>query len=274
MELVRGCGIEVESSAPFLLKSTALTPSQEKSVKEAAFVVEKALDAAWKAIREALKNGTPITDCDVQKLLLDVFEKNDCTTDSPPHCALNADSADPHFVPNSLKPVTIKKGDFILIDLWCKKNTPDAVYVDVTRLGIAAAQPTQKQAQVFDIVRKAQVAATEFLRKRMQEGKEVKGYEVDRAARKVIEDAGYGNYFIHRLGHNILTDLHGPGTNFDSLETYDDRPVLKGALMSCEPGIYLPGEFGVRLEYTLFIDHNGQVQILGGDQDNFVYLVD
>jgi Xaa-Pro dipeptidase len=270
MELVQGCGVKVVSSAPFLLKSTLLSETQVKSLKEAAAVVEMALEASWKTIQEALVKGNPITDCDVQKLILEIFDKNDCSTDAPPHCAINADSADPHFVPDKSRPVSIKKADFILIDLWCKKNRPDAVYADVTRLGVAAAEPTKKQKEVFDIVRKAQRNATEFLRKQMAEGKEVKGYEVDQVARKVIEDAGFGKYFVHRLGHNIMTDLHGPGTHFDSLETYDDRPVLKGALFSCEPGIYLPGEFGVRLEYDLYIDMNGQVQIIGGEQDNYV----
>jgi len=272
MELVQGCGVKVVSSAPFLLKSTILSESQVKSLEEAAIVVEKALDASWKTIQEALVKKKPITDCDVQKLILDVFEKNDCFTDAPPHCAINADSSDPHFVPDKSRPVTIKKGDFILIDLWCKKNRPDAVYADVTRLGVAAAEPTKKQKEIFDIVRKAQRDATDFLRKQIAEGKEVKGYEVDQVARKVIEDAGYGKYFTHRLGHNISTELHGPGTHFDSLETYDDRPVLKGAMFSCEPGIYLPGEFGVRLEYDLYINLNGQVQIFGGEQDNYVLL--
>jgi Xaa-Pro dipeptidase len=272
LELVQSFHVKVVSSAPYLLQSTILTDSSVKSLREAAVVIEKALDAAWDAIKVALQEGKRITDCDVQKLLLDFFEKNDCTTDAAPHCAINKDSADPHFAPNPEHPVPIKKGDFILIDLWCKKKRADAVYADVTRLGITASEPTKKQKEVFDLVRRAQREATEFLRKGLREKRVVKGYEVDMAARQVIEEGGYGKYFTHRLGHNITTEVHGPGTHLDSLETYDDRPLLKGVLVSCEPGIYLPGEFGARLEYDLYIDHAGEVHILGGEQDTFILL--
>lgn len=270
VDLVRSCGVEVISSAPLLLKSTVLTEPQVKSLEEAASVLEIALEESWGAIHDALVKEKKITDCDIQNLILNIFEKHDCTTNAPPHCAINADSADPHFEPNQDRPVAIKKGDFVLIDLWCKKKTPYSVYADVTRVGIVGCEPTPKQREVFEIVRKAQREATELLRKRMKEGKEVKGYEIDQAGRKVIEDAGYGKYFIHRIGHNILTDVHGPGTHFDSLETFDDRPILRGTLASCEPGIYLPGEFGVRLEYDLYIDLKGEVHILGGEQDDYV----
>ena len=138
VELVQGCGVKVVSSAPFLLKATLLSASQVQSLKDAAVVIEEALDASWNAIKEALVKGKPITDCDVQKLILSIFEKHGCITDSPPHCAINADSADPHFAPDKSRPVTIKKGDFILIDLWCKKNNPEAVFADVAGSGAQA----------------------------------------------------------------------------------------------------------------------------------------
>jgi len=273
MDLVKSFGVQVISSAPFLQEySSVIDDKQIYSLKEAAEVIEMALEKAWSAIRQALKEEQVITDCDVQKIILEVFERHDCIANAPPHCAINADSADPHFTPNPKKPVKIKLGDFVLIDLWCKKKAPGAIYADVTRVGIAAKKPTPKQEEIFSIVRKAQKAATEFIRQKMARGDNVKGYEVDQACRKVIIEAGYGDYFIHRTGHNISTDVHGPGTHFDSLETNDDRPVLKGTCTSCEPGIYLPGEFGVRLENDLLIDREGKAHVIGGEQDDYVFL--
>ena len=271
MDLVRSFGVKVISSAPFIQEySSMLDSKQVQSLKEAEQVIKIALDAAWGAIHESLQKGKSITDCDVQKLILSVFEKHDCTTNAPPHCAINADSADPHFSPNPDRPVPIRKGDFILIDLWCKKKMPRAIYADITQVGIAAKKPTPKQQEIFSIVHKAQQAAIAFIRQKIKQG--IKGYEVDQVCRNIVEKAGYGDYFIHRTGHNISTDVHGPGTHFDSLETYDDRPVLKETCSSCEPGIYLPGEFGVRLECDLFIDSEGNVQVIGGEQEKYILV--
>ncbi len=273
MDLIKSFGVQVISSAPFLQEySSVLNDRQIELLKEAAAVIEIALEKAWEAIRHALKDKLVITDCDVQKMILEIFEQHDCVSNAPPHCAINADSADPHFTPNPKKPVVIKLGDFVLIDLWCKKKEPGAIYADVTRLGIAAKKPTDKQQEIFLLVRRAQKAATDFIRQKMAQGVAIKGYEVDNACRKVIDDAGYGEYFIHRTGHNITTEVHGPGTHFDNLETYDDRPVLKQTCSSCEPGIYLPGEFGVRLEYDLLIDRHGAVHVIGGEQEEYVLL--
>ncbi|MBS3904678.1 MAG: aminopeptidase P family protein [Simkania sp.] len=275
VELVKECGVEVVSSDAILqYYNCVLSEHQVQSVKDAAEVIEVALQSAWGAIRVALQSGAVITDCDVQKLILKVFEEHDCLTDSPPHCAINEDSADPHFSPDSSKPVPIRFGDFILIDLWCKKKVFGAVYADVTRVGVAATEPSKKIQEVFSIVRQAQKTATEFICRRFAENKEVKGFEVDEVCRKVIADAGYGKFFTHRTGHNICTDLHGPGTHLDSLETYDDRPLLKGTCCSCEPGIYLPREFGVRLENDVYIDKNGEVHIFGGEQEEVKTLVE
>ncbi len=274
VELVRSCGVDVVSSAPFLqYYSCILDSGQVQSLKDAANVLELAVTVTWDAIRNALKTDQKITDCGVVKLIMKIFKEHDCITNAPPHCAVNADSADPHFSPNESKPVAIHAGDFVLIDLWCKKRTSGAIYADITRVAIAAKEPSCKVQEVFSIVRKAQKAATEFIQQCFAEDKEVKGCEVDEVSRNVIINAGYGDYFTHRTGHNIMTDLHGPGTHLDSLETYDDRPLLRGTCCSCEPGIYLPGEFGVRLENDLYIDMNGKVHVYGGVQDEIERLV-
>ena len=118
----------------------------------------------------------------------------------------------------------IRKGDFILIDLWCKRKAPNSIYGDITRVGVAAEKPTARQVEIFEIVKAAQEMATEYVAKRWAAKEKIRGFEVDQVCRQVIEKAGYGEYFIHRTGHNIYTDDHGPGAHIDSLETQDDRP--------------------------------------------------
>jgi Xaa-Pro dipeptidase len=186
---------------------------------------------------------------------------------------VNAHSSNPHYAPTKEYHSEIRKGDFVLIDLWCKKKDENAVYADISRVAVADSQPTEKQKKIFSLVREAQKAATELVIKRCSQRQEIKGYEVDQAARLVIEKAGYGEYFMHRTGHNIHIQDHGPGTHMDSLETYDERPVLPGTCFSIEPGIYLPNEFGVRLEYDVFITKDWKVEVSGGVQDSIVCLL-
>ena len=181
--------------------------------------------------------------------------------------------ADPHYTPGCDCSSPINSGDFILIDLWCKKKRPEAVYADITRVGVAAPQPTQRQQEIFSIVRQAQEKATNLVRERFADGKSVMGWEVDQVSRDFIQSAGYSKYFIHRTGHNIDTTDHGNGAHIDNYETHDDRYLLPGTCFSIEPGIYLPGEFGVRLEYDVFIHPDGKVQVTGGEQNEIVCLL-
>jgi Xaa-Pro aminopeptidase len=186
---------------------------------------------------------------------------------------VNENSSNPHYVPSKEVHKEIHEGDFILIDLWCKKSAPGSIYGDICRVGIAAKEPTALQQEIFLIVKKAQEKATDLVRERVLEKKTIKGWEVDQAARKVIEDAGYGEFFIHRTGHNIYTQDHGPGTHMDSLETFDERLILPETCFSIEPGIYLPGRFGVRLEYDVFVTKERTVEISGGIQTELKRLL-
>ncbi len=269
IDLVRSCGVEVVSSSPFLqLYTSVLSQAQVESLIEAGRFVERTVEGAWQLIAQSIQKGPTITDFEVVQWMDREFANAGFETENTlPHCAINADSADPHYVPSKENAKKICPGDFILIDLWCKKKHAFSVYADITRVGVASAAPTPKQQKIFDIVRKAQRRATEFIQERFANKETVKGFEVDQVCRKIIENAGYGEFFTHRTGHNITTELHGPGTHLDSLETYDDRPILAGTCFSCEPGIYLPGEFGVRLEYDIYISPQGEVQIVGGEQN-------
>ena len=168
----------------------------------------------------------------------------------------------------------IKPGDFVLIDLWCKKNTAQSVYADITRVAVAASQPIPKQQEIFLIVKQARDAATTFLKNRISQGQPIRGWEVDDVARQTIIEKGYGDYFVHRTGHNIGESDHGNGANIDNFETEDRRFLLPGTCFSIEPGIYLPNEFGVRLEYDIYLPKEGKkILITGGIQEKIVCLL-
>lgn len=273
MDIVRGYGVEVVSSADLLQQYTSVWDAyQLKTHLYAADVLSRTADHTWSWIAENLSNERRITEYDVQQYILESFRNEDCVTDDAPICAVNSHSANPHYSPGQKDSTVIKRGDFILIDLWCKQNIPHAVYADITRVGVAAEKPTLYQQKIFSIVRAAQEAGTRLVRERFGQGVPVMGCEVDQCCRDVINAAGYGDYFIHRTGHSIGERDHGNGANIDNLETQDTRRLLPETCFSIEPGIYLPDEFGVRLEYDVFIDKDGGVKVTGGIQDEIACL--
>jgi Xaa-Pro aminopeptidase len=238
----------------------------------AAKVLDETAAKTWNWIGQELNAGRKLSEYEVQQFILNEIHKNGCIMDSEPIVGVNGNSANPHYAPSKEKSQPIKKGDFILIDLWCRQKEEDSVYADITRVAVAAEKPSARQQQVFEIVRRAQKAATDFVRDKFAKNDAVKGFEVDQISRSVIEEAGFGEFFTHRTGHNIDKETHGPGANIDSLETLDERRLIRRSCFSIEPGIYLPGEFGVRLEYDVYIHETGQIQVTGGVQEAIVCI--
>jgi Xaa-Pro aminopeptidase len=272
LELVRSHGLEIVSSADLLQAHTSVWSSaQLQSHLDAGAVLTSAVDTAWELIRKALKSGSPLHASHVQKGLLKHFETHGCFTDAPPICAVNAQAADPHFALDEQNDASIKPGDFILIDLWAKKNTEGAIYADMTCVAFAGKQPNSKQQAIFALVKQARGAAMDYLHE--NRGKQVHGWEVDRVCRQVIIEAGYGDYFTHRTGHSLGEQVHGWGANLDDFETKDERLLLPGSGFTIEPGIYLPGEFGVRLEHDVYIDKEGRPIATTPLQEDIVCLM-
>jgi Xaa-Pro aminopeptidase len=262
IDLIRSFGVEVVSSGDFLPHFTAtLSPEQIQSQIRAATALEEIVHQIWKSISKGM------TEYDAQQKIMEEFDKRGLVTDHPPIVAVNAHSADPHYAPDATHHSPIRPGDFLLIDLWAKEKGEKAIFGDITRIAIVAGKPTAKQQEVFEVVRKAQKAAIDLVRDRFVKKQRIEGWEVDQAARNCIAAAGYGAYFTHRTGHNIEIALHGSGTHMDNLETRDVRPILPATCFSVEPGIYLPGEFGVRLESDVLIHPDGTVQVTGGLQE-------
>lgn len=271
IDLIRKLGPKVVSSGNLLQLSNAWDEKKWELQQEAAQILDEIAESTWKWISENLKNK--ITEYNVQQKMLNEMHARGCVTNHPPICAVNAHSSDPHYAPSPENSTILKEGDWILIDLWCKKNVPGAVYGDITRVAIAASHPEKRHQLIFDCVKKAQETALDFVKERYENKLPLFGYEVDRVCRNVIEEAGYGDAFLHRTGHNIDEEDHGPGAHIDDLETHETRALLPGTCFSIEPGIYLKGEFGVRLEYDVYLHPNGQVIVTGGKQDAILRLI-
>ena len=162
----------------------------------------------------------------------------------------------------------IRAGDLLLLDIWAKRAIAGSVYYDITWVGYLGNRVPDSYAKIFRIVREARDNAVKFIQEAVAKGREIHGWEVDKVARKTIEKAGYGKYFVHRTGHSIGQEVHGNGANMDGLETRDDRKIVPHTCFSIEPGIYLP-EFGIRSEVDVLI-HNGAAQVTGRQQEELV----
>jgi Xaa-Pro aminopeptidase len=253
VELVRACGVEVVSSADLVQRFEAVwSAEQYASHTRAAVAVRAVVDAAFAEIRRCVGAGQPCLEGEVQRFILERFAARGLVTHHPPIVAVNAHSADPHYQPPAGGGAPIGPGDFVLIDLWAKE--PAGVYADITWTGYTGAAIPQRHAQVFEIVRQARDAGVETARRAVQSAAPLRGCDVDAAVRQVIAAAGFADRFVHRTGHSIGTEVHGNGANIDGFETPDTRRVLNGTCFSIEPGIYLPGEFGVRSELNVFVD--------------------
>ncbi|MGE0682033.1 MAG: M24 family metallopeptidase [Candidatus Binatia bacterium] len=247
IELVRHLGVEVVSSADLVQRFEAVWSAEQwQSHLRAAKGVRETVDAAFAYIRQ----HTPVSEYAVQQFIVQCFRDRGLVTNHPPIVAINAHSADPHFEPTPDSGL-IRPGDFVLIDLWAKE--PDGVYADYTWTGFMGKNVPERYQKIFTIVRDARDAAIALVEERINREQSFRGYEVDAAARRVITDAGYGEYFVHRTGHSIGEEVHGNGANMDGLETRDERCVLPGTCFSIEPGIYLAGEFGVRSEVNVYV---------------------
>jgi Xaa-Pro aminopeptidase len=185
---------------------------------------------------------------------------------------VNANSADSHYDPTSETTQPIRTGDFVLIDCWAKlAERPDAVWYDITWTGVVGRAPTEREQLVFTTVRDGRDASIARIEAAYAQNTPIAGWEADDAARDLIRTAGFGQQFTHRTGHNIAVELHGNGAHLDNLETHDERLILPNTCFSVEPGIYFPGEFGVRSEVNM-ITRPGKAVVTGPRQTELLRI--
>jgi Xaa-Pro dipeptidase len=268
VELVRGFGVEVVTSAELIQEFEAcLSASQFETHLEAGRRVDRVREEAFRFIGEKLVSG--VDELTVRDWILDQFRAAGMVTDHGPVVAVNAHAGDPHYEPKAESNARIAAGDLVLLDMWAKLDQPGAVFYDITWTGVCGT-PSERVRNVFEIVRDARDRAVETVTATIGAGRELRGFEVDDAARGFIESKGFGRNFVHRTGHSIGEEVHGTGANMDNLETHDDRRVLSGALFSIEPGIYL-AEFGIRSEVNVYV-HGGSARTTGDVQRELVRI--
>ncbi|HXG09685.1 MAG TPA: M24 family metallopeptidase [Gemmataceae bacterium] len=264
VELVRACGAEVLPSGDLVQLFEACWDDEQWAMHlEAARHTRSAFDVAFAFIAERVRRDGSVRETEVQRRILDHFAEHRLVTDHPPIVGVGPHSGDPHYAPGVQGDAPIREGDFVLIDLWAKLDRPRAVYSDLTWTCFVGREVPARYQEVFQLVARARDAAIDKVREAFGRGVPLQGWEVDQAARTVIEQAGYGEYFCHRTGHSIGQETHGNGANMDNLETREERRVLPRTCFSIEPGIYLP-EFGVRSEVNVFVDAARKVHVTGG----------
>jgi Xaa-Pro aminopeptidase len=270
IELVRSCGVEIVPSGDLVQQFEACWDDDQWAMHlEAARHTRSAYDVAFAFIADRVRRDGSVHETEVQQSILDHFKAHGLVTDHPPICAVGSHSGDPHYSPGPGSDGTIREGDFVLIDLWAKVDRPRSVYSDLTWTGYVGTEVPARYEEIFQIVARARDTAINRVREAFRDRKLLQGWQVDQAARDVIEQAGYGPQFCHRTGHSIGQETHGNGANMDNLETRDDRRVLPRTCFSVEPGIYLP-EFGVRSEVNVFIDAAENVHVTGGTPQTHV----
>jgi Xaa-Pro dipeptidase len=272
VELVRNMGAKVVSSADLVQKYEACwSEAQLQSHLEAGAVIDRVVREAFQLAAKNVREKKNFTEYDLKLWILKEFDAAGIVVDQGPDIAVGPHASDPHYGPTPESASPIREGDLLLLDVWGKTKAAGSVYYDITWVGYLGAKVPEKMARVFGVVREARDKAVDLIRTSVAAGKALQGWQVDNAARKVIEKAGYGKYFFHRTGHNIGQTVHGNGVNMDGLETHDVRHLIPKTCNSIEPGIYLP-EFGIRSEVNVYVGEK-EARVTGAVQKEILALL-
>ncbi len=274
VDMIRSLGVEVVTSADLVQTFEAvIDDAGYQTHLKAGEKIQTIKDQAFTLIGDFVRTDKRLTEYDLQQWIVERYQQEGLTCMNEfPIVGINEHPADPHFEPTPDNSHVFKMGDKVLIDLWAKCKEPGAIFYDITWCGFVGQAPTAKYQGIFEVVRDARNAAVEFVREKFAKGETCFGYEVDDACRQVVEQAEYGEFFIHRTGHSIGEEVHGNGVNIDNLETKDERRLVPGICFSVEPGIYLPGEMAVRTEIDVFITPEAKVVVAGAEQEELVLI--
>ena len=271
LELVRAAGVEVVSSADLVQEFEGrLSEAQFQSHLEAGKRIDEIRREAFQLIGDRIRAQDPLTEYDVHEFILHRFAQSELESDHGPIVAVNANASDPHYEPSAEKAAHIQAGDVVLIDMFAKLSRPESIFYDITWTGVCGDTIPDRVRNIFEVVRDARKKATGLVIRRIEAREHLAGFEVDDAARGHIEAQGFGEFFFHRTGHSIGTEIHGTGANMDNLESHDERCIVAGSCFSVEPGIYLP-EFGIRSEVNMYVG-NGFAKVTGEEQEHLVLI--
>lgn len=271
-EAVRSRGVEIVSSGDLVQRfEAAWTPAQLETHRAASDALYRIKDRAFARAAEALRSRQRITEYDLQQQMAGWFEEEGLVSDSAPVVAVGANAGNPHYLPSPATARPIVEDEVLLLDLWGKREEPGAVFADITWVGVTSSTVPDEPRRAFAAIAAARDKAIALVEDAAAAGRDLRGWEVDRAARDVLQAAGYGNQILHRTGHSLGESVHGNGVHLDDYETHDDRRLLPGAGFTVEPGLYFAA-FGVRTEVNVFRGER-DVRVTGPRQTELVRLL-
>jgi Xaa-Pro aminopeptidase len=253
VELVRQSGVDVVSSGDLVQRfSTVWDAPAIATHRDASEKLHRVKDRAFEAIAHRVRDGVATTEYDIQQLMAGWFRDEGLISDADPMVSVGPNAGNPHYLPTATVHRAIRRDDLVLLDLWGKLDAPGAVFADITWMGYTGRAVPERFGRAFATIRDARDAAVELVQSSVRAGRELRGWEVDRAAMTVLRDAGYADNILHRTGHSLGTTVHGNGANMDDYETHDDRRLLAGSGFTIEPGVYFD-DFGVRTEINMVV---------------------
>lgn len=254
IEQIRQMGVEVVSSGNLVQRFLAVwDAAQMASHRSASEKLYSIKDRAFDAIGRRTRDGVITSEYDIQQMMARWFEDEGLVSDTDPNVSAAENSGNPHYLPTAALSRRVDAGDLVLLDLWGKLNHPTAVFADITWVGYVGRHAPDRFGRAFEAVVHARDASIDLVQQAACAGRELRGWEVDRAASSVLRDAGYADHILHRTGHSLgSASVHGNGVNMDDYETHDDRRLLAGSGFTIEPGVYF-SDFGVRSEINMVL---------------------
>jgi Xaa-Pro dipeptidase len=253
VELIRQAGADVVSSGDLIQRFSAVWDAAAIDTHtQASEKLYRVKDRAFDAVARRLRDGIATTEFDIQQLMAGWFRDEGLTSDADPNVSAAENAGNPHYLPTAAVHRAIRKDELVLLDLWGKLDRPGAVYADITWVGYAGARAPERMVKAFAAVCGARDAGIRLVQDAARAGRELRGFEVDRASMAVLREAGYADNILHRTGHSLGETVHGNGVNMDDYETHDDRRLLPGTGFTIEPGVYF-SDFGVRTEINMIV---------------------
>ena len=274
LELVRGRGVEVESSGDLVQRFEAVWDAHAlETHRDASQALYRIKDRAFQQIAKRTRDGEAMTEFAIQQQMAAWFEEEGLVSDAAPVVAAQENAGDPHYLPTARRTRQIGADELVLLDLWGKKkDDPQAVFADITWVGFTGRYVPTEMAGAFEAIRQARDAAVALVQESARQGRDLRGWQVDRAAREVLEGAGFGERILHRTGHNLGRDVHGNGVHMDDYESHDDRRLIPGTGFTIEPGLYFES-FGVRTEINMYYSERDAL-VTGPVQSEIVRLAE
>jgi Xaa-Pro aminopeptidase len=272
VEMVRARGVDVVSSGDLVQQfEAAWTDEQLATHRAASESLYRIKDRAFAMASDAMSRGVSLNEYELQQHMMRWFDEEGLVTDSPPVVAVGGNAGNPHYLPTADQYRAVVRDEVLLLDLWGKKQDKGAVFADITWVAVTAARAPEEVSRAFRAVADARDSAVRLVVEAARDGRDLRGWEVDEAARAVLKGQGYGDRIVHRTGHSLGENVHGNGVHMDDFETHDDRRLLPGTGFTVEPGLYFE-TFGVRTEINVYRGEREAI-VTGPRQSEVVTLV-